>query len=95
MWGHTSSRHNLGNLEAQAGLENPYGNMNRAVKHYTIAARGGRSESLNIMQQFYMAGKTTQYDYTNALRAYQAYLDEIRSDQRDNADAYSDDYKYY
>jgi len=31
----------------------------------------------------------------NALRAYQAYLDEIKSDQRDEAAAVSEDWEYY
>ena len=34
-------------------------------------------------------------DYGNALRSRQAYLDEIRSDQRDEAAAFGDQYKYY
>jgi len=37
----------------------------------------------------------TKDDYAKALRAHQSYLDEVRSDQRDEAAAHSDEYKYY
>ena len=42
-----------------------------------------------------MNGNATKDDYSIALKAYQAYLSEIKSDQRDKAAAYSDNYKYY
>jgi len=42
-----------------------------------------------------MDGHATKDDYTKALRAYQAYLDKITIDQRDEAAAADDDYKYY
>ena len=37
----------------------------------------------------------TKDDYTQALRAYQAYVVEIKSPQRDEAAAFNDAYKYY
>jgi hypothetical protein len=40
-------------------------------------------------------GNATNDDYTKALESYQAYLDEIKSVQRDEAAAENDDYKYY
>ena len=42
-----------------------------------------------------MDGHATNDDYAKALRSYQAYLDEIKSDQRDMAAAAYDQYKYY
>ena len=42
-----------------------------------------------------MNGHATRDDYAKALRAYQAYLEEIKSDQRNKAAEYSDRYKYY
>ena len=39
-------------------------------------------------------GHATKDDYAKALRAYQAYLAEIKSDQRDKAAAASADYRY-
>ena len=41
-----------------------------------------------------MDGDATKEVYTKALRSYQAYLDEIKSDQRDEAAAADDD-EYY
>ena len=42
-----------------------------------------------------MNGHATKEDYAKALRVYQAYLVEIKSAQRDEAAAYSHEYKYY
>jgi len=42
MGGCEMARHNLGNIEARAG------NMSRALKHWMIAVRSGRSESSNL-----------------------------------------------
>ena len=42
-----------------------------------------------------MNGHATKDDYTKALRAYQAYLVEIKSTQRDKAAAASANYRYY
>jgi len=100
MRGHVESRHNLGNIEARVG------NMDRAIKHWTIAARGGESASLRMIKQLYEKGFATKDDYAKALSSYQTYVDEIKSDQRDEAAAYSaaaalsdatfrEDFKYY
>ena len=43
----------------------------------------------------YTNGKATKEDYTTALRAYQEYLGEIKSVQRDKAAAASERYRYY
>ena len=71
------------------------GNMDRALKHFMIAVEGGYNESLNTIQRMYSNGYATRDDYANALRAYQAYLEEIKSDQRDKAFAFDEMYKYY
>jgi len=42
----------------------------------------------------YSKGHATKADYTKALQSYQAYLDEIKSDQRDKAAAAHDSFKY-
>ena len=60
-----------------------------------IAVEGGDHDSLKMIQQMYKDGDATKDDYAKALQAYQAYLDEIKSDDRDEAAAYSDRYKYY
>jgi len=88
MVGDVLARHNLGIFEKRAG------NMERALKHLMISARGNR-RSPEAIKQLYKTGHATKDDYAKALRLYQAYLDEVKSDQRDEAAAYSDVYKYY
>ena len=81
MGGYVFARYNLGNNEQRAG------NMNKALKHYMIAAEGGMDNSLKNIQKFYTNGHATKDDYVKALRAYQAHLIEIKSTQRDKAAA--------
>ena len=89
MMGSVMARHNLGVIEKRAG------NIVRAVKHYMIAVRGGNSESLEAIKEFYTNGHAIKDDYTIALKLYQAYLGEIKSDQRDKAAAFSAEFRYY
>ena len=90
MRGSVLARHNIGSLEARAG------NFDRAIKHYMISVQGGHSGSLKLLKIIYKdEGQATKEDYSKALRAYQGYLDEVKSAQRDEAAAYDDDYKYY
>ena len=95
MGGNIDARHNLGIIEEDAG------NMDRALKHYMIAVvcgcghGNGNSLTLKAIKKLYTNGYATKDDYTQALKAYQAYLGEIRSDDRDKAAAFSDGYKYY
>ena len=89
MNGDVEARYNLGFNEGQAGI----GNKDRALKHFMIAATGGCVESLEKMKELYLKTKgrlVTKDDYTKALRSYQAYLHEIKSDQRDEAAALND-----
>jgi len=88
MGGHVYARHNLGLMEARAG------NWNRALKHWMIAVKVGDPDSLEYIKDMYMEGAARKEDYNEALRLYQAYLDEIKSDQRDKA-AVLYDQKYY
>ena len=87
--GYVAARHNLGNSEGRAG------NWDRATKHWLIAAGRGQNESVKMIQQLYKHGHATKEQYARALQAYQTYLDEVRSEQRDKASAFSDQYKYY
>ena len=79
--GNVNARYNLGLNEMKDG------NMNRALKHYMIATGCGYNNSLKQIQKLYTNGHATKDDYTKALRAYQAYLVEIKSTQRDAAAA--------
>ena len=89
MDGNVSARYNLGISEENAG------NFDRALKHYMIAVRGGDTDSVKEIQDMYMNGLATKDHYANALRSHQAYLVEIKSDQRDKAAALGDGYRYY
>ena len=87
--GDVSARQNLGIYE----MNETY-NIDRALKHYMIAAGGGHMSSLDSIRQLYVNGDATKDDYTKALRSRQTYLDEIKSDQRDEAAALNEQFKY-
>ena len=89
MEGCVVARDNLGTSEYDAG------NYDRALKHYMIAVRSGLTDSVLKIQRMYMNGRATKDQYANALRSHQAYLNEIKSDQRDEAAAFDAQYKYY
>ena len=89
MGGDVMARHDLGVLEFNAG------NMDRAVKHHMIAAGSRYNDSLENIKQMYKDGYAMKEDYAKVLRAYQAYLGEIKSPQRDQAAAFHDRFKYY
>ena len=88
--GNVAARCNLGLNEYDAG------NWDRALKHFMIAVRGGDTDSVDVIRELYMDGRVAKDHYANALRSYQAYLNEIKSDQRDKvAAALGDGYGYY
>ena len=75
--GNTTARHNLGILECRAE------NYNRALKHFMISVEGGDHDCVKNIKQMYSKGYATRDDYAKALRAYQAYLEEVKSNDRD------------
>jgi len=87
--GSEGARHNLGNNEKRAA------NIDRALKHYMIAARGGENESLKEIKRLYSKGFATKEEYTQALQSYQTYVGEIKSKQRDEAAAADEANQYY
>jgi len=88
--GNVSARYNLGIREMKTG------NMDRALKHFMIAAGSGDSDCLNCIKDFYSNGHgVTKEDYMKALKLYQVYLGEIKSDQRDKAAAADEENRYY
>ena len=89
MEGHVNARHNLGVCEGEAG------NHDRALKHFMIATKSGKTGSLNNIEHLYKHGYTTKDDYEKALCCYQLYVDEIKTDQRDEATVFNDANKYY
>ena len=62
-------------------------NLDRAVKHWMIAMHDGDHMALEGIKKLYRVGHATKDVYTEALRSYQLYQDQIKSDQRDEAAA--------
>jgi len=63
--GHPVARYNLGCEEEH------HGRMDRAVKHYMIAASLGDHNSLEALKESYKQGLVTKEDFAAALRAHQ------------------------
>ena len=74
--GHEIARHNLGATEEESG------DMDRAMKHFMIAARSGYEKSLKEVGNGYKAGYVTKDEYANTKRAYQVCVDEMKSKKR-------------
>ena len=89
MGGDEPARHNLGVFERNEG------NLEKVLKHLMIAAGSGNHDSLKTIQRMCSKGYVTKDDYSKSLQAYQSYLAEIKSDDRDKAAACNDRYKYY
>ena len=81
--GHSSARHNLGVFECEGGR------FDRALRHYMISAKMGHEISLKYILKLHTMGHATKHDYAQALLGYQNITEEMRSDERDEAKAYS------
>jgi tetratricopeptide (TPR) repeat protein len=81
--GHIDARHNLGIQEWDNG------NMERAKKHFIIAANLGDGGSLEWLKDLYVDGHASKEDYANALRAYQAAVEATKSSDREEAESES------
>jgi len=77
--GHEVSRHNLGTAEANNG------NMDRAIKHWIIAAKSGYNAALKSVQGAVRAGYVSRDEYMSILSECQSAYDSMRSEQRDKA----------
>ena len=84
--GHHVARNNLGNYERMSG------NMERAVKHFIIAAKLGYDHpmisSLGAVKQGFQMGIVSKEEYAATLRGHQAAKDATKSQQRDEAYAF-------
>ena len=78
--GHPEARTNLGCDEADNGR------FERAKKHCIIAANLGDSRSLKVIKDLYADGHANKEEYADALRAYQAAVDEMKSAERKKAE---------
>jgi TPR repeat protein len=86
--GCTYSRFILGVDEANLG------SFDRAIKHWLIGARFGDIRAVNKIKNSVAEGNATRDHYEQALEGYKQHLEDVRSDLRERAAAYSDQYKY-
>jgi len=77
--GDHDSRYSLGSVEHEDGRKD------RALKHWTIAAQMGHENSLKRILELYRTGCAAKDDYAQALLRYQNAIEEMRSNERDNA----------
>ena len=80
--GHPLARHRLGYLEEENGR------MDRAAKHYTIAANHGHDDSLERVKTLFKAGYVSKDEFAVALRGHKAAIDATKSPQREEAAAF-------
>ena len=79
--GHPAARHNLGCTEAENGR------MDKAVKHWIIAATLGYDDSLEYVKLAYKNGYASKDDFAAALRGHHAAIAATKSPQRDKEEA--------
>ena len=77
--GHPLARHNLGCKE-EANKR-----VDRAAKHFIIAAKFGSEKSLESVKNLYKAGHVSKDDFAAALRGHKAAIDATKSPQREEA----------
>ena len=78
--GHPEARHKLGVYEAKNRR------LERARKHFIIAAGLGHDESLKKLMQLYANGYASKEDYADALRAFQAAIETTKSPERETVE---------
>lgn len=76
-----ASRHNLGVFELKKRR-----NLNRALRHWMIAAGAGVDQSLERIESLLEYGLASWAEYDYAIRAHQKATIEANSKERDNAD---------
>ena len=81
--GHPTARHNLGCVEERENRR-----MDRAVKHWIIAAKLGFDTSLNALKSLHKNGHVSKEDLATALCGYQSAFEATKSPQRDEAAEY-------
>jgi hypothetical protein len=83
--GHPWARHVLALAEAATG------NMERAVKHFIIAANLGKEDSMKELWGHYAKGDMTKEDLEATLRSHKAAIDEMKSSQREEAERWEEE----
>ena len=77
--GHHQARYNL------AAVEHNTGNIERAVKHFIIAANLGHERSMKELWKQYSTSNITKEDLEATLRTHKAAIDEMKSPEREAA----------
>jgi len=75
--GHPGARYVLGQHESF------FGNADRAVRHYVIAATQGHDRAINALTEMFKEGYVEKDDLAAALRAHKAAVDATKSPQRE------------
>ena len=78
--GHPSARHNLGCEERYT-----HGRVDRAAKHFIIAAKLGYDKSLEHVKDLYKDGHVSKEDFAATLRGHHAAIEATKSPQREQA----------
>jgi tetratricopeptide (TPR) repeat protein len=76
-----------------AAHEKIKGRFDRAAKHYIIAANLGCDTSLQYIKQLFVEGIASKEDYAAALRGYQTAVDAIKSAERDEGEAFLEEFR--
>eukprot|EP00986_Skeletonema_menzelii_P004437 scaffold1495_cov80-Skeletonema_menzelii.AAC.1 len=79
--GHVVARFNLGHREYENGR------IERAVKHWIIAANHGNDGAIKVLRDLYASGCVQNEDLEATLRTHKAAVDATKSPQRDLVDA--------
>lgn len=79
--GHPDARYNLGCIEAKNGR------IDRAVKHWIIAANLGHDESIHLLKLFYKRGHMGKEDFASARLAYKTAVGLTKSPHREASKA--------
>eukprot|EP00984_Skeletonema_dohrnii_P015126 scaffold6484_cov114-Skeletonema_dohrnii-CCMP3373.AAC.3 len=78
--GDAIARYNLGCEEEENDM------MDRAIKHWIIAAKLGHDDSLDNLKVCFRGGLVSKEDFAAALRAHQAAVEATKSPQREAAE---------
>jgi TPR repeat protein len=77
MAGHEGARYNLGSLETNSG------NLERAVKHWIIAASAGEYDAMYHLRICFERGHVSRESIDSTLTAYNSSCADMRSEARD------------
>jgi tetratricopeptide (TPR) repeat protein len=80
--GNPDARFDLGCIEGRNGR------IERAIKHWIIAANLGDDDSIEALRKEYAQGRISKENFAASLRAHQAAVDETKSPQREVAEEY-------